>query len=210
LSVLTPPSGSVLVASTSATGWPAADGQVRRTTAFSTTRLPTRIAAANLTGDGLDDLVVADSLDDTVQVAFQRPDDTFSAPLTLAAGVDPSDLALVDVNGDGLPDIVASNQASGDVSVFLNDPSHTFATSYLVAAVRRPPRPRTAAAMRTGEKADAAGEHEGRRGIGAAAAPAANLPGVAGMPGRRRSRREPSPPPTGQRVRVVANGLARG
>jgi hypothetical protein len=92
--------------------------------------VPIRIAAGDLTSDRLDDLVVADSLNNRIQIAFQQPDGTFSAPLTLFTGEAPSDIALVDVNGDGLLDIVVTNQASGDVTVFLNDPSHSFATSY--------------------------------------------------------------------------------
>jgi hypothetical protein len=108
----------------------AANGTARRTTAFSTTLLPTRLAAADLTGNGLDDLVVADSLDNSIQVAFQQPGGTFSPPITLPTGEAPSDLSLADVTGDGLSDIVVSNQGSGDVSVFVNDPGHTFATSY--------------------------------------------------------------------------------
>src|SRR5262249_27280893 len=108
----------------------AADGSATRTTAFSTTLLPTRITAADLTGDALDDIILADSLDNSIQVAFQQPDGTFSAPITLRTGETPSDIAVADVNGDRLPDIVVSNQASGDVSVFLNDASHSFATRY--------------------------------------------------------------------------------
>ncbi len=101
-----------------------------RATALTTDRLPTRLAAGDLTGDGLGDLVVANSLDNSIQVALQRPDGSFSPLLTLSTGEAPSDISLVDVNGDGLLDIVVSNQGSGDVSVFLNDPGHSFATSY--------------------------------------------------------------------------------
>jgi hypothetical protein len=108
----------------------AANGTVHRTTAFTTTRLPTRIAAADLTGNGLDDLVVANSLDNSIQVAFQQPDGTFTAPLTLPTGPAPSDITVADLNGDGLPDLAVSNQASGDVSLFLNDDRHSFAQSY--------------------------------------------------------------------------------
>jgi hypothetical protein len=117
---------------------PATGRLFKRTTAFTTTLLPTRIAAADLTGDGLDDLVVADSLNNTVQVAFQQPDGTFSRPITLSTGVAPSDISIVDFNGDKRPDIVVSNQASGDVSVFPNDSSHSFATSYLFRAAAGP------------------------------------------------------------------------
>jgi hypothetical protein len=107
----------------------APNGKVNRTTAFSTTLLPTRLAAADLTGNGLDDLIVANSLDSSIQVAFQLPNDIFSTPVTRPTGGTPSDLSLVDVTGDGLPDIVVSNQASGDVSVFLNDKLHSFTQS---------------------------------------------------------------------------------
>jgi len=107
----------------------AADGSVTHATAFSTPFLPTRIAAADLTGNGLDDLVVASSLDNNVQVAFQQPDGMFSSPLTLPVGVAPSDIALVDVDVDGLKDIVVSNQASGTVTVLLNDKKHSFSRS---------------------------------------------------------------------------------
>jgi hypothetical protein len=47
----------------------AADGIVHRRTAFTTTRLPTRITAADLTGNGLDDLIVANSLDNSIHIA---------------------------------------------------------------------------------------------------------------------------------------------
>jgi hypothetical protein len=63
-----------------------------------------------------DDLIVANSLDNSIQVAFQQPDGTFSTPLTLPTGQAPSDIIVTDVNGDGLPDIAVSNQVSGDVS----------------------------------------------------------------------------------------------
>jgi hypothetical protein len=103
------------------------DGQFHRATAFSTTFLPTRIAAADLSGNGLDDIVVADSLNDCVQVVFQQPDGSFSHPLTLPVGVAPSDIALVDVDGDGRQDIVVTDQASGDVTVLLNEGNESFA-----------------------------------------------------------------------------------
>src|SRR5262249_51452537 len=109
----------------------AAGGSGRRSTVFSTSQLPTRIVAANLTDhvgvEGLDAIVVAYSLDNTIRIVFQRPDGTFGTPLALVTGESPSDIALEDIDGDGLRDVVVSNQGSGDVSVFLNDPGHSFA-----------------------------------------------------------------------------------
>jgi hypothetical protein len=108
-------------------------GSVNRVTAFSTTALPVRIAAADQEGrianpshPGLDDLIVANSLDNSVTIALQTSPGTFAAPFTVPAGVAPSDIAVANVNGDGMPDVIVSNQASGDVSVLLNDPSHAF------------------------------------------------------------------------------------
>ncbi|MBI5757533.1 MAG: VCBS repeat-containing protein [Planctomycetales bacterium] len=106
-----------------------ASGSVQRGMAFTSSLLPTRIIAADLTTDGLDDIVVANALDNSIQVSFQQPDGSFSAPITLVTGEAPSNLAATDVNADGRTDILVTNQASGDVGVFLNDISHSFSSS---------------------------------------------------------------------------------
>src|SRR5205823_3158324 len=102
-----------------------AHGSFSPGTVFSTPRLPTRIAAADLlepigSSKGLDDIVVLNALDNSIQVAFQQAPGKFGAPITLLVGVTPSDVALVDVNGDGFRDIVVTDQANGDVSVLFN------------------------------------------------------------------------------------------
>jgi hypothetical protein len=96
--------------------------------AFYTPLLPTRVIAGDLIGNGLDDIVVANALDNSIQVSFQQADGTFLAPLTFPVGITPSDIAVVDVNGDGMLDIVVTDQGSGDVTVLLNDDSHSFTT----------------------------------------------------------------------------------
>jgi hypothetical protein len=111
------------------------DGKFQRTTACTTPLLPTRIAAADL-GNGLDDIVVADGLDNSVQVALQRPDGSFSPLMTLPVGLAPSDIAVVpsEVPDSPFPtvaalrqDIVVTDQASGDVAVLLNQGNGSFA-----------------------------------------------------------------------------------
>jgi hypothetical protein len=103
-----------------------ADDAVQRTTAFATTDLPARIAAADLTGNGLDDLVTANALDDSVTISFQTAPGVFAAPIIVPVGIAPSAIAFADVNHDGLLDVIVTDQASGDVAVILNDPGHTF------------------------------------------------------------------------------------
>jgi hypothetical protein len=102
------------------------DGTVERRTAFSTTSLPTSLAAAPLAGGGVDALIAANALDDSVTIAMQGAPGQFAPPLTVPTGIAPSDIAVADVNGDALPDVLVSDQASGDVTVILNDASHTF------------------------------------------------------------------------------------
>ncbi len=106
-----------------------ADGDVSRTIAFSTTALPTSLTAADLTGNGLDDLIAANALDNSVTIAFQTPTGGFSSPLNVPTGIAPSDITVGDVNGDGLPNIIVSDQSSGDVTVLLNNPADSFSQS---------------------------------------------------------------------------------
>jgi hypothetical protein len=112
-------------------------------TAFTTNLLPTRIVAAALTANGLDDLIVANSFNNSIQIAFQQKDFKFSKqpngkgsgiPLTLRVGQAPSDITVADFNNDHRLDIAVSNVGSGDVSVFLNDPQHSFTRSYRLRA----------------------------------------------------------------------------
>jgi hypothetical protein len=95
-------------------------------TTLSTGNLPVRIAAADLNGDGLDDLVVGNDFDHSVTVYFQTPSGNFNAALTREIGAGPSAITFADLGGRNGPDIVISDQVSGDVSVLLNDPTHLF------------------------------------------------------------------------------------
>ena len=106
--------------------WSAAANGFVLTGDFATGNLPVRIAAYDLTGDGRDDLVVANGLDNSVTIAFQAPDGQFGNVITRAVGAAPSDVAFADLGGNNGADIVVSGQASGDVTVLFNDPTHSF------------------------------------------------------------------------------------
>jgi hypothetical protein len=102
---------------------------VSRAAAFSTAALPVRLAAADLTGNGLDDIIVANSLDNSVSIALQTSPGQYASSITRSVGITPSDITVADVNGDGLPDVIVSDQASGDVTLLLNDARHAFSQS---------------------------------------------------------------------------------
>jgi hypothetical protein len=85
---------------------------------------PRSVAVADLNGDGIPDLVVAD--DDAVSVLLGNGDGTFGAPQTFAPGSSPSSVAVADVNGDGKPDLVIANRDDNTVSVLLGNGDGTF------------------------------------------------------------------------------------
>ncbi|MBL8799164.1 MAG: VCBS repeat-containing protein, partial [Planctomycetia bacterium] len=84
--------------------------------------LPVRLAAADLNGDGLDDLIVACAGSSNILIYYQTAAGAFSAKpqFSVGVGVNPTMIQTMDVNGDGRRDVVVANQASGDVSVLLN------------------------------------------------------------------------------------------
>jgi hypothetical protein len=98
------------------------DGTFRQTARLAVPgALPAHLSAADLTGDGLGDLVVTDVGSNQVLVYLQTAPGVFGAPTVYSVGIDPSAIELADVNGDGLPDTVVTNQFFGDVSVLLNE-----------------------------------------------------------------------------------------
>ena len=89
------------------------NGQVTRTVAFATPDLPTSLATAELTGNGLFDLIAANALADTVTIALQTAPGVFAAPISVPAGDAPSAITTGIFTGDGLTDIAVTDQASG-------------------------------------------------------------------------------------------------
>ncbi len=107
--------------------WSSTVRQFQEIGSFATGPQPVRIASADLDGNGLGDIVVANALNNTLTIALRQSPGIFTT-FTRNIGAGPSSISFADLNGDSLLDIVVSDQVSGDVSVLFNDASHSFIT----------------------------------------------------------------------------------
>ena len=87
---------------------------------------PTGVVAADLNGDGNQDLVTVSNATNTVGVRLGSGTGAFGALASYPTGSAPYGLAVADLNGDGRLDIVTTNSADNTVSVLLGDGSGGF------------------------------------------------------------------------------------
>jgi hypothetical protein len=110
------------------------DGGFVRVGSLATGHLPAQILAADLTGDGRDDLVVRDAGDGDLWVFFNGSpgplwsrSSPFAPAVILAVGSIISDVRAVDTVGDGVLDLVITNSLTGQVSLLRNRGDGLFA-----------------------------------------------------------------------------------
>jgi len=89
------------------------------------------VAAADLDGDGDQDLVSAKGINDSsLAVFFQESVGSFrTSPALLGTTASPFSVAAADLDGDSDPDLVSANPASDNLTIFFQEPRGTFDTS---------------------------------------------------------------------------------
>jgi hypothetical protein len=98
----------------------------RQTFSVGNDNAPTSVAVADVNGDGIPDIITANSGDNTVSVLLGNGDGTFQPQQTFPVGTGPTSVAVADLNGDGRPDIITGNSGSGSVSVLPGNGDGTF------------------------------------------------------------------------------------
>ena len=99
---------------------------------------PRAVAAADLDGDLILDLVVANGFGGNVSVLLGNGDGTFAEQLLFDVGDRPLSVAIGDLDGDLNLDLVVANQDSDDVSVLLGNGDGTFADQVVFSAGNGP------------------------------------------------------------------------
>ncbi|MFH1620538.1 MAG: FG-GAP-like repeat-containing protein, partial [Patescibacteria group bacterium] len=82
---------------------------------------PRLVFAADLDGDGDDDLATANYSSNSVSILVNNGDGTFVAAVNYAVGNRPATVFAADLDGDGDNDLAVANYYSDNVSVLLNN-----------------------------------------------------------------------------------------
>jgi hypothetical protein len=84
------------------------------------------VVSGDLNGDGVPDIVMADSINGDVFILLSQPGGGYSNPITIKVGNNPVALALADLEGIGRPDIIVVNQGDSTVQVIANNGGGNF------------------------------------------------------------------------------------
>ncbi len=87
---------------------------------------PESVVAADLDGDGRDDVAVANSASGNVSVLLAQPDGTLAAAQDYPTGAGPMAIVAGDYDGDTRLDLATANPGPNSVTVLLNDGSGGF------------------------------------------------------------------------------------
>jgi len=98
-------------------------------TSVSAGRLPLDVIVDDFTGDGLDDLAVANADSDTVSFFEATGGGSFGPRKNAHTGVQPRALAALDADGDGVKDLAVSQGGDNSIGILIGDGAGGFALS---------------------------------------------------------------------------------
>ena len=102
------------------------DGSFAVAANYAVGRLPGDIQLADVNGDGVVDILTANTNSNSVSVLLGNGDGTFADQLVFSASSRPTALTLTDTNGDGFLDIIATGANEDSVSVLVGNGDGTF------------------------------------------------------------------------------------
>ncbi len=82
---------------------------------------PRAVAVADLDGDGVADVVVANAGDGTLAILRGLGEGRLASARPVGAGREPGDVDAIDVDGDGRVDLVVANHETSSISVLRNE-----------------------------------------------------------------------------------------
>ena len=96
------------------------------------------VTVADVTGDGLQDLVTANSGANALRVFLGNGDGTFQSPASLPVPTRPFGVVVGDFNGDAKPDLVSVNNGANNITVLLGNGQGGFSISTNIATGAAP------------------------------------------------------------------------
>src|SRR5215203_2576633 len=87
---------------------------------FEAGKIPNRIAAGDVNGDGVNDIIVSDNDSNKIYVFLMNKDGRVSSQSSITVGNHPKGIAIADLNADGKGDIVVCNQLDDDISIIIS------------------------------------------------------------------------------------------